>query len=320
MKALYFDQDLRFIDVPDPVPIQGEVLIRVLTSAICNTDQEIVKGYMGFRGIPGHEFTGIVLTEASPLYNKLVVGEINCSCGTCYLCLTGRPSHCPNRTVTGIFDHSGAFAEYIALPGKNLHVIPEGLDLLKAVFTEPLAAAVEIADQIHIRPSQSVFIFGAGKLGMLISLVFKHYGCDAVTIDIHPLKLAKAKELGIKALHLDDLGSSDKAEVCIDCTGSSTGIHHAMNHLYPRGTLVLKTTVAETAKIDLNQVVINEFRIEGSRCGPFPPALQLLASGLIDPMPLITRVFPFESLPDAFHLASSPESWKIVIDHRITSV
>lgn len=320
MKALFFDKELNFRDVPEPVPAPGEVLIRVMTSAICNTDLEIVKGYMGFHGIPGHEFTGMVVTPTSPLFNRLVVGEINCSCGSCYLCLTGRPSHCPNRTVTGIFDHPGAFAEYIALPEKNLHVIPDGMDLLKAVFTEPLAAAVEIADQIHIRPSQPVFIFGAGKLGMLISLVFKHYGCDAITIDKNPGKLIKAQELGIRAMPLDDLDPSAKAEVCIDCTGDAEGIRHAMNHLYPRGILVLKTTVAETAQIDLNQVVINEFRIEGSRCGPFSPALKLLASGLIDPMPLITRIFPFEDLPKAFSLAASGESWKIVIDHRIKAL
>ncbi len=316
MKALIFDNILKIREVPVPTPKPGEVLIRVLYSSICNTDQEIIKGYMGFSGILGHEFVGEVVTGSSPLFGQRVVGEINCPCGHCYLCKTGRPTHCANRTVLGIFNHDGVFAEYIVLPENNLHVVP--VDLLSeiAVFTEPLAAAIEIFDQILIRPSQNVFIFGAGKLGSLISLVFRMNGCEYTTYDVNPGKVNHARGMGINSALISSIGPSDKAEVCVDCTGSAEGIGMALSHLYPRGRLVLKTTVAETAKVDLNQVVINENQIIGSRCGPFAPALKLLATGLVNPRPLITAIYPFESLPEAFEKAAQTDTIKVLVNHQ----
>jgi threonine dehydrogenase-like Zn-dependent dehydrogenase len=316
MKALIFDKILQIKEVPVPIPKPGEVLIRVLFSSICNTDQEIIKGYMGFTGILGHEFVGEVATESSKLYGQRVVGEINCPCGHCYLCKTGRPTHCGNRTVLGIFNHDGVFAEYTVLPESNLHVVPGNLSSEIAVFTEPLAAAAEIFDQTLIRPSQNVFIFGAGKLGSLISLVFRMNGCDYTTYDLNPDKVDHARKMGINATLISSLKATDKAEVCIDCTGSANGINMALSHLYPRGRLVLKTTVAETAKVDLNQLVINENQIIGSRCGPFAPALKLLAEGLVNPRPLITSIYPFESLPEAFEKASRSDTIKVLINHQ----
>jgi threonine dehydrogenase-like Zn-dependent dehydrogenase len=315
MKALIFDGALHLEQIPLPEPAQGEVLVKIRTSAICNTDLEIIRGYMGFNGVPGHEFTGEVVSHGSPLSGRRVVGEINCPCGHCYLCRTLRPTHCSERSVTGILSHQGVFAEYIALPEKNLHAIPDHLPDEHAVFTEPLAAAAEIQEEIHIPPGKKVFIFGAGKLGLLISLYFKCYGADFTVFDIHPGKVAKARDMGLHADLTGSLNNSDKAEICVDCTGSPDGISLAMDHLWPRGTLVLKTTVASPGKIDLNQIVINELKIKGSRCGPFPPAIRLLSDKLINPEPLISGIFAFDNILEAFSVAKEPGTLKIVIRH-----
>ncbi|MCK9421731.1 MAG: alcohol dehydrogenase catalytic domain-containing protein [Bacteroidales bacterium] len=315
MKALVFDISLTVKEIPCPQPRNHEVLIKILFSAICNTDLEIIKGYMGFKGVPGHEFVGEVMTRSSYLFGKKVVGEINCSCGECYLCQTGRKTHCPNRTVLGIQDHQGVFAEYIVLPEENLKIIPDNIPLTSAVFTEPLAAAIEIFEQIQIKPSQNVYIFGAGKLGLLISQLFRLNGCLYTTFDTNEVKVKKALETGINASLLSSLGESDKAEVCVDCTGNLSGINLALSHLYPRGKLILKTTVAKSEKIDLNQIVINEFEIIGSRCGLFEPALSLLSQGLVNPQPLITAIFSFNEILKAFETAEKPGSLKVLIQH-----
>ncbi len=315
MKALIFDGSLQIKEVPDPQPVGREVLIKVLISSVCNTDLEIIQGYMGFTGIPGHEFVGEVVTPGRPLTGRLVVGEINCPCNNCYLCKTGRSTHCPNRSVLGIYQHAGVFADFVVLPEENLHPIPENLDPQSAVFTEPLAAAVEIFDQLRVRPSEKVFIFGAGKLGLLISQVFRLNGCDYQTYDPNLVKVNKALEMGLNALPLSSLTPSDKAEACVDCTGKAIGISTAMAHLYPRGCLVLKTTIAKPENIDLNQIVINEFTIAGSRCGPFKPALNLLSQKLVNPNPMITRIFKFHDIVEAFDYAAKPETIKVLIEH-----
>lgn len=315
MQALIFDGSLSLEEVPVPTPGAGEVLIKILCSSICNTDLEIIKGYMGFKGILGHEFVGEVVTTGSRFYKKRVVGEINCPCGTCYLCRTGRQTHCSNRSVLGIQDRGGVFAEYITLPEANLHEVPSGVPSELAVFTEPLAAAIEIFEQVHIRPSQSIFIFGAGKLGILISLVFRLNGCEATTFDITPSKVMKATSIGLQAAPLSALGEDEKAEVCIDCTGHSAGVSTALKHLFPRGRLILKTTVSQSEKIDLNQIVINEFQITGSRCGPFAPALRMLSNKLIDPSPLISDTFPLTRITDAFVMAAEPDTLKVIVKH-----
>jgi len=315
MKALIFDGTLEVREVPKPQPVNDEVLILIHYSAICNTDLEIIRGYMGFKGILGHEFVGEVVTSSSSLYGKIVVGEINCSCGQCYLCKTGRPSHCPNRSVLGILNHDGVFAKYIVLPERNLHVVHDGLQLESAVFTEPLAAAIEIFEQIRIKPSGNVFIFGAGKLGLLVAMVFRLNGCDYTLISRSKSKVAKARKMGINALMLSALPNQARAEVCVDCTGNPDGISLALSHLYPRGKLVLKTTVANPQKIDLNQIVINEFEIIGSRCGLFKPALSLLSQGFVDPTPMIAGTFKFKDILKAFEFAATPGTLKVLISH-----
>ncbi len=313
MKAFVYDGKLSVQQVPDPVPEPGEVLIKVRYSSICNTDLEIIHGYMGFKGILGHEFVGEVVSENSRFFGKDVVGEINISCGHCYMCQTGRKNHCTNRSVLGIFERAGTFADYVVLPEKNLHVVPPNVELPNAVFTEPLAAALEIFEQTKINPTDNVFIFGAGKLGLLISQVFRLSGCEYTLFDINPYKVEFARGLGLPAKNLDILQPDDRAEICVDCTGNPDGFSIAMSHLRARGKLILKTTVADPAKIDLNQIVVNELNIIGSRCGVFEPALSLLSQKLIDVEPLITKVFPFDEIEQAFTLAAKPESIKVLI-------
>jgi threonine dehydrogenase-like Zn-dependent dehydrogenase len=315
MLALFFENGLSLKDIPEPEPTEGEVLIKILYSAICNTDLEIIKGYMGFRGVPGHEFVGRVITPDHILTGKNVVGEINCSCGHCYMCRSGRPSHCLNRTVIGIAGHQGVFTSHICLPASNLHIIPDSIPLPLVVFTEPLAAAVEIFEQLHIRPTATVIILGAGKLGLLVSMVARLHGLNYTCYDTVREKVDFALKLGVHARHLSALGPDEKAEVCIDCSGSRDGAGIALSHLFPRGTLVLKTTVAETAKPDLNSIVINEFTILGSRCGPFRPALNLLERNLVDPRPLISGIFRFNDILKAFEAAEDPVSLKIILEH-----
>jgi threonine dehydrogenase-like Zn-dependent dehydrogenase len=217
--------------------------------------------------------------------------------------------------VVGITGHQGVFAEYMTLPAENLHIVPDTVPLPLAVFTEPLAAAVEIFEQLHLRPSGKIFIFGAGKLGLLVSMVSRLQGFDYTTFDPVSEKVDFADKLGIHARLLSGLNPEEKAEVCIDCSGSSDGIGTALSHLYPWGTLVLKTTVAETAKPDLNSIVVNEYTILGSRCGPFKPALNLLERKLIDPEPVISGKFRFNDILRAFETAKNPVSMKIIMEH-----
>ncbi|MFH1295675.1 MAG: alcohol dehydrogenase catalytic domain-containing protein [Bacteroidota bacterium] len=315
MKALVYDGKMSIQEVPDPTPKKGEALIRIRYSSICNTDLEILQGYMGFKGILGHEFVGEVITEKSKFSGKDVVGEINIYCGNCYMCQTGRKSHCTNRSVMGIFEHAGTFADYVVLPEKNLHVVPANVELPAAVFTEPLAAALEIFEQTKISPTDNVFIFGAGKLGLLITQVFRLSGCEYTLLDSNPAKVEFARGLGLPAKKLDDLQADERAEICVDCTGSPDGIGVALKHLRPRGKLILKTTVANPAKVDFNQIVMHEFNIIGSRCGVFEPALSLLSQRLVDVEPLITKVFAFNDIEEAFKLAAQPDSIKVLIRH-----
>ncbi|TSA28319.1 MAG: alcohol dehydrogenase [Bacteroidetes bacterium] len=315
MRALVYDGKLSLQEVPDPEPKHGDALIRIRYSSICNTDLEILKGYMGFSGILGHEFVGEVVNETSRFFGKDVVGEINISCGHCYLCQTGRKSHCLNRSVMGIFEHTGAFAEYVVLPDKNLHIVPANVELPVAVFTEPLAASLEIFEQTKINPTDNVFIFGAGKLGLLITQVFRLSGCEYTLFDIHSSKVEFARGLGLITKNLSELHADERAEICVDCTGSPDGIGVALKHLRPRGKLILKTTVADPAKVDLNQIVLHEFNIIGSRCGVFEPALSLLSQKLVDVEPMITKVFPFDEIEAAFKLAARPDSMKVLIRH-----
>ncbi|MFQ5769221.1 MAG: alcohol dehydrogenase catalytic domain-containing protein, partial [bacterium] len=268
MKALYLKNTLALQDIETPCPQKDEVLVKVSTAGICNTDLEIVKGYMGFEGVLGHEFVGIVEKAADSRWiGKRVCGEINYGCGNCKYCLSGLSRHCPNRRVLGILNQNGAFAEFVISPDKNLHEIPQTIPDTSAVFVEPLAAALEILEQVHIEPNQRVAIIGDGKLGLLICQVLKLTGCQLALIGKHSRKLALAKSWGIKTFELYQI-SDTKFDIVVEASGAPSGFATAMQLILPRGTIVLKSTYH--GKIDLNAapIVIDEINIVGSRCGP----------------------------------------------------
>lgn len=279
MKALYFDKTIQYVEnLKKPVPTSSESLVKILVSAICNTDKEILKGYKpDFSGVMGHEFVGVV--EESPqkeLIGKRVVGELNAGCGKCLYCKTGRAKHCLNRRVIGITNKDGCFAEYMTIETDLLHVVPDEIATEVAVFTEPLAAALEIIEQAHIKPSDNVAVIGDGRLSFMIAQAVSLLGVDLTTVGRHPEKLE-----GFSSFSKTTTNPSDTFEVVIDATGSPTGIVTAQKLVRKKGTIILKSTYAGTAEIDMSNFVVNEITIKGSRCGPFEPALNLLKRGLI---------------------------------------
>ncbi len=294
MNALVFDGALKLVrDYPKPRPPQNETLVRVTRAGICNTDLEIVKGYMGFHGVLGHEFVGVTEEGAR------VVAEINAHCGECPTCLRGDPTHCPNRTTLGIMDRDGAFAEYVSLPTKILHRIPASVPDSHAVFVEPLAAACEITERVHIRPTDRVAVIGDGKLGLLCAQVLALTGCDLLVIGRHADKLATLTRRGIAATTNPDL-IHVKFDVVVDCTGQASGFELARQLLRPRGTLVLKSTFHGAQEMPFAPIVIDEISIVGSRCGPFAPAIRLLEQKLVDVDSLITAEYPITRGVEAF--------------------
>jgi alcohol dehydrogenase len=320
LKAIRFDGGLRFEQkVPEPKPARGEALIRVRMAGICNTDLEIARGYMGFNGILGHEFVGIVERVNGPQQEwvgKRVVGEINCPCGACEYCLHGIKNHCPQRTVLGIAGREGAFAEYLTLPAANLWNVPDALSDEEAAFTEPLAAALEITEQVHIRPTDRVIVLGDGKLGLLVSLVLHLTQADITVVGRHEGKLKIAGDRGIGSVLLHDLEMTKAYDVVVEATGSPGGFATALKLVKPRGRVVLKTTVAGKTEIDLAPIVIDEIQVIGSRCGPFGPALEILSKRLVDVRPLITEVFPFDRAEEAFERAKDKKAVKVMVDFR----
>ncbi|MDH4028295.1 MAG: alcohol dehydrogenase catalytic domain-containing protein, partial [Nitrospirota bacterium] len=269
MRALVFDKELEYVTGhPMPRPGKDEALIRVTCAGICNTDLEIMKGYMGFKGVPGHEFTGVVEECGSKeLIGKRVVGEINISCGRCSYCMNKMANHCPSRTVLGILNKDGVFADYVTLPVKNLHQVPDSVRDEEAVFVEPLAAAFEILRQVDITASDKVCVLGDGKLGILAGQALSTTGCDLVVAGNHAGKLSILDRMGIRTSPA--AAFSEKGfDIVVDCTGSPSGIRTAMGIVRPGGKVIVKTTVADRRETDLNALVINEISLIGSRCGP----------------------------------------------------
>lgn len=315
MLALVYDgKDLLLRDdYPRPVPPPGEALVRVRLAGICNTDLEIVRGYMGFRGVLGHEFVGVVEdAEDRSLVGRRVVGEINAYCGECPTCRAGRPTHCPNRTTLGIWGRDGAFAEYLTLPARNLHVVPDDIPDEAAVFTEPLAAALEILEQVHLHPTDRVVVLGDGKLGLLVAQVLGLMGCDLTVVGHHRGKLDILARRGIPtALESEIEGLT--ADVVVECTGRPEGFAVAWHILRPRGMLVLKSTYHGRVEADLTGLVVDEITLVGSRCGPFPPALRLLQRGLVDVLSLVSEVYPLAQGVEAFARAAAPGTLKVLL-------
>lgn len=295
----------------EPEPRDGEVLVRVLRAGICETDLQLVQGYMGFEGVLGHEFVGIA--ESGRHQGRRVVGEINCACGQCAYCRAGLRNHCPHRSVLGILDHDGAFADYVAVPEENLHPVPDEIPTEAAVFTEPLAAACEIPAQIELGPKQQVVVLGDGRLGNLCAQVAALHGCSPTVVGKHAEKLAHLEQAGIETALLDDAQPGRAADVVIDCTGSPTGLPTALQFVRPRGTVVMKTTVAGEHTVALAPVVIDEITLVGSRCGPFPPAIEALRSGRIDVRPLISASFPLDNGVEALDKAQSESVLKLLL-------
>ena len=298
-------------DLPRPEPAPGESLIRVLVAGICNTDIELTRGYYPFLGVPGHEFVGVV--ESGPLKDKRVVGEINATCGTCRPCRSGMPSHCGHRTVLGIAGRDGAFAEHLVLPSRNLHVVPDTLDSTAAVFTEPLAAALQIQEQVRVGQEDRVLVVGDGKLGQLIVRTLALSGCRLSVAGRHEHKLELLRMRGLSTVTGQEVeeGSFD---LSVECTGSPHGFELARKALRPRGTLVMKSTYAGRLNLDAAPVVVDELTIVGSRCGPFAPAVDLLNSRAVDVAPLVSGRLPIADGLEAFELARKSGVLKILLD------
>jgi alcohol dehydrogenase len=336
MKALYFDCSLSLRKVETPRPAPGEALIQVTYAGICGTDRQILKGYSGFRGIPGHEFVGRVVECADARWvGKRVVGEINITCGRCDWCRRGLGRHCANRTVMGIINRPGTFAEFVALPVANLHEVPSDVPDQAAAFTEPLAAAAEILEQMSIAPGTRIAVLGSGRLGLLIAQVLRDARADVTVIGRQAAKLDLARSWGLKALEAQRaeageiratqepalnaakgsaLQTLEKSfSLVVEATGAPAGLDEALRLVEPRGTVVMKSTFHDLAHFDTAKLVVDEITLLGSRCGNFSVALDLLRQGRVKVQELVSRVFPLEAGPEAFEYLNQPSCLKVLL-------
>jgi threonine dehydrogenase-like Zn-dependent dehydrogenase len=297
-------------DLPEPEPEAGggEVVLRVRAVGVCDTDIQLARGYMGFKGVLGHEFV------AETPDGRRVTAEINNPCRRCPVCNSGHPNHCPNRTVLGILNADGAMADLVRVPLANLHHLPDAIDDHQAVFIEPLAAAFRITEQVELGPDVTMAVLGDGKLGMLCAWVARLSGTYVHLVGKHPEKLALAGE-GILTHTLDEARAMGRVfDVVADCTGSKSGLPTALGMVEPCGTVVLKTTVAGEYTVDLAPIVIDEVRVIGSRCGPFDKAIAALKSRMVDVRPLIGAVYPLDDAETAFEAASAKGARKVLME------
>ena len=315
MQALHFDGTTLRCVGDHPVPESGpeEAIIRVRLAGVCSTDLQILSGYMGFTGVRGHEFVGEVVDGPAEMVGRRVVGEINYACRRCPTCRRDLARHCPHRRVMGILGADGAFAEYLAVPVPNLHVVPDAVPDEAAVFTEPLAAAFSILEQVEVGPDQSVVVLGDGKLGLLCAQVLAGTGASVTLVGKHPANLALVAGRGVATALLDTWKPTAEADCVIEATGSAGGLEMAAAAVRPRGTLVLKTTVAGDHRLSLAPLVINEITVVGSRCGLFPPALRALADGSVAVTPLIDATFPLSAGREALAYAARGGVRKVLI-------
>ena len=300
--------------VPRPRVPRGFALIRLLCGGICNTDLELQRGYYGFSGIPGHEFVGeVVEAERRDLIGRRVVGEINLDCGCCDWCRKGLGRHCPKRTVLGIVKHPGAFREFLTLPERNLHVVPDAIPTEQAVFIEPLAAAAEILDQVSIPCSSPIAVLGDGKLGILIGQVLNAHGYRVHEFGRHKEKLRIAARAGVETEVVGDHLPVAEYDWVVDATGSPKGLAGAVRMTRPRGTIVMKSTVHGLAGFDTAPIIVNEITLVGSRCGRFEPAIDLLNNGLINVADMISDRMPLARAPEAFRTAAKSGVLKVLL-------
>jgi threonine dehydrogenase-like Zn-dependent dehydrogenase len=315
MRAIVLDSHVHFDrQRPAPTPEPGEVLVRVQCAGVCETDLQLIKGYMGFRGVLGHEFVGVA--ESGLYAGQRVVGEINCACGACPTCLNGLQTHCPNRSVLGILNHDGAFADLITVPQRNLHLVPDALTNDVAVFTEPVAAAYQVPAQVPITPHARIVVLGDGRLGNLCAQVLSGLSDNVLVVGKHAEKLVLLRALGIATALLHDVAGERLADIVVDCTGSASGLPTALSLVRPRGTIVLKTTVAGTQTLPWAPFVIDEVTLVGSRCGPFDQALAGLAEGRVSVGALISDRFDLSRGVEALERAQATSVLKVLLDVR----
>ena len=322
MKALIFNKNnkLKLVnDYEKPIPKEGEALVRVTLAGICNTDYEITKGYMGYDGILGHEAVGVVEEvngADKSLAGKRVVPEISYGCKdpNCEWCAKKNYRHCPNRHTLGIWRKDGVFAQYFTMPTEVLFEVPDNVSDKQAVFTEPLAAALEINEQLHIKPMDKVIVLGDGKLGLITALALNAQNLDVTLVGKHHNKLDIAKVQGVKTSLLQDFKIEKKYDVVVEATGSVSGFETSLALTKPRGVLVLKSTVAATKEFNLAPIVIDEITVLGSRCGQFPPALRMLSSGKIDLTPLISATYPMDKALEAFEKNKEKDTLKVLLE------
>lgn len=319
MKAIVFDNELKLdTNYPKPIPRKGEALIKVTLAGICNTDYEITKGYMGYVGVLGHEFVGIVEEvngDDQSFVGKRVVAEISYGCDdpNCEWCAKKNYRHCPNRHTIGIWKKDGCMAEYLTVPTNILFEVPDNVTDEQAVFVEPLAAACEILEQLHIEPMSKVVVLGDGKLGLTTALTLNAHNLDVLLVGKHQNKLDIAAAQGVKTELLTTFTPEKKYDVVVEATGSASGFETSMALTKPRGVLVLKSTVASGKELNLAPIVIDEITVLGSRCGQFPPALRLLKNNRIDFTPFITKIYSIDDALEAFEANKAKESLKILI-------
>lgn len=313
MRAVCFDRHVVVRTLPDPEPGPGQALVQMTLAGVCGTDLEVTRGYRDYRGVLGHEFVGRVQScpDAPQWEGRRVTADINLPCGECELCLGGLSKHCERRAVVGIEGHSGCFCERLVVPIANLHAVDDRICDERAVFTEPLAAAFEIFESVPLRPDTRVAVIGDGRLGLLIVMALRSREIPVTAVGRHPKKLDLVRGPGVQTSAPDTLDGT--FDVVIDATGRATGLALALAHTRPRGTVVLKTTVAQPVTVDTTAVVVNELRLVGSRCGPFDVALAALANGSVDPRPLIAARYPLRDGPAALAHAGRPGVLKVLL-------
>lgn len=309
------DQKLSYrTDLAQPIPEKGMALIRLIQAGICATDLEMVRGYYPFAGVPGHEFVGEVVSAPGNEHwvSRRVVGEINLTCGACRACQAGRSHHCEDRSVLGILGKDGVLAEYFTLPVANLHLVPEEVGDDLAVFTEPLAAALQIQQQVKVMPEMRALVVGAGRLGLLIAQTLKLTGCDLSVVVRREAPARLLSTMGIRAVYTEEVREG-MADLVVEVTGSPAGFDLSRRAVRPAGILVLKSTFADDVRVNLSSLVVDEITLVGSRCGPFEPALRLLAEKLVDPTPLIAARFRLSDGLAAFEKAAEHGVLKVLV-------
>jgi threonine dehydrogenase-like Zn-dependent dehydrogenase len=314
LRALIYDGTARVVaDAPTPTPAPGELLLKVLRAGVCATDLEILRGYMNYRGILGHEFVGVVTGGDSAWIGRRVAAEINCVCGRCDLCMGGLSSHCRRRTVIGIDGRPGAFAEYVAAPQRNCHAVPESVSDDEAVFVEPLAAAFQVLRQVPVEPRHQATVLGSGRLGLLVAQVLARTQCRLTVVGRNPRTLGWLDRRGIRNATVGELRSRFDQDLVVDCTGAPEGLELAMQLVRPRGVIVMKSTHHAPTPVNLAPLVVHEVTLLGSRCGPFGDALAALARQEVEVQSLVTRSVPLSRGLEALEAAASADQIKVLI-------